>query len=78
MTALVAVYTGESLTSLELVSATSDPDVVTQVARLIRASSTVEHDPVRRHLTEGRNRALDAVADRAQQGGRPNLVALPS
>lgn len=77
MTSLVAVYTGDSMTNLELVTATSDPDLVAQIARLMRTRTKAETDPVRRHLAEGRLRALEAVENRAGSQ-RPHLVALPS
>lgn len=77
MTTLVAVYTGDSMTSLELVTATSDPDLVAEVARLIRIGTKAESDPVKRHLAEGRQRALAAVENRAASN-RPRLIALPS
>ncbi len=63
----VAIYAGDTISSAKIVAASSDPDLVTQVAAALlkdkRSSiGAAKPDPVRGAMNSGRRQALEIIA----------------
>ncbi len=61
MTSLVAIYRGGSSDELELVAATTDPNVIADVSARMLREEEFQRDPVLRPIAAGRREALRLI-----------------
>ncbi len=80
MTSFLALYRGRSVASAELVTVSSDPEMVARFAAEmldgIRQREPIDSDPVAAALADGEERALQLVRDEARES-RPAVEVEP-